>query len=221
MASIQSVAEEIDADIYVAALPGTFVHTGRALAVIVADAGDAARSPSLTQRLEADNTGALEKLRGAFEVTDERSYSPDPRFGLAVMAEIASRALSRAVNDAGTAIDVLGRSVRLLAPRVDPDVEQKASEPKCRRVFVPALQTDEMFDDIYAPIARDGAAIAEVQVRLQKSLLALAQIGNAEAAAAALRHSRNALERAEAGLTLKSEKAVVREIAAQIAEIDK
>ena len=50
----------------------------------------------------------------AFTIGAERTFDQDPRFGLCVLAEIASRALSPAVNDPGTAIDVIGRAVRLL-----------------------------------------------------------------------------------------------------------
>ena len=47
----------------------------------------------------------------------EADLRPRPVFGLCVLAENASRALSPAVNDPGTAIDVIGRGVRLLAQR--------------------------------------------------------------------------------------------------------
>ncbi|MCI1114058.1 DUF2254 domain-containing protein, partial [Stenotrophomonas maltophilia] len=82
----------------VAALPGAFLHPGRPLAHVAGGSSDI--------------DGAI---RDAFSIGDERSYDQDPRFGLAVMAEIASRALSPAVNDSGTAIDVIGRLVRVLA----------------------------------------------------------------------------------------------------------
>ncbi|MEM8578246.1 MAG: DUF2254 domain-containing protein [Pseudomonadota bacterium] len=46
---------------------------------------------------------------------DVRTYDQDPRFGLMIMAEIGSKALSPGINDPGTAIDVLGRSGRILS----------------------------------------------------------------------------------------------------------
>ena len=60
------------------------------------------------------------------------------------------------------------------------------------------------------PIARDGAALLEVQLRLQKGLLALARMGGPGFGAAALEQSREALAHAEAGLALESEKARLR-----------
>jgi len=37
-------------------------------------------------------------------------------------------------------------------------------------VSVPALNVDDLFDDAYTSIARDGAANIEVAIRIQKSL---------------------------------------------------
>ncbi|WP_305804424.1 DUF2254 family protein [Stenotrophomonas sp. YIM B06876] len=41
----------------------------------------------------------------------QRSLDQDPRFGLLVLGEVASRALSPAINNPCTAIDVIGRAV--------------------------------------------------------------------------------------------------------------
>lgn len=50
-----------------------------------------------------------------------------------------------------------------------------------------------MFDDIFTGIARDGAALVEVQLRLQKALHALAMIAPHDYAADAQRHAGLAL----------------------------
>ncbi len=57
----------------------------------------------------------LEKATRAFSIGTIRTFDQDPRFGLCVLTEIAERALSPAVNDPGTAIDILGRAVRVLS----------------------------------------------------------------------------------------------------------
>jgi uncharacterized membrane protein len=153
-------------------------------------------------------------------VNDERTYDQDPRFGLAVLAEIASRAMSPAMNDGGTAIDVIGRSVRLLAIwRKSPNPEE-IEEISFPQVWVPPLKVDDFFDDIFLPIARDGAGIIEVQVRLQKALLALAQLGDDVFKANAARHSRLAYKRAERVMVLEEEKAVLRDLTAEITAMD-
>ncbi len=215
MESVQSAAEELDAEISLCVLPGAFVHTSSPLAMIVSRAPQGEIDDQRTA-MASEHGEAVESVLKAFEVTDERSYSQDPRFGIAVLAEVASRALSPAVNDAGTAIDVLGRGVRLLARWVKAEAGRGAEEPSCPRVFVPELKTDDLFDDFFSPIARDGAGIAEVQTRLQKSLLALAEMGGKSACAVSLRHSQQALERAEAALTLDSEKQKLRAISSEI-----
>src|SRR5690606_9376275 len=122
--------------------------------------------------------GMAGHVRDAFTIGAERDFEQDPRFGLCVLAEIASRALSPAVNDAGTAIDVIGRGVRLLTIWAQESGKTDAEEnPPCPRVRTPAFSASDMFEDIFAPIARDGADNPQVLVRLQKALGALARVG--------------------------------------------
>lgn len=104
-----------------------------------------------------------EKMRPAFSIGVDRSFDQDPRFGLEVLAKIASRALSPSVNDAGTAIDVFSRSVRLMCLWK----EHKCLEDEDENIHFPnvriaALSTNDLFDYIYSPIARDGAGLVEV-----------------------------------------------------------
>jgi uncharacterized membrane protein len=62
-----------------------------------------------------------------------------------------------------------------------------------------------MFDDAFASIARDGAGMLEVQLRLQKALQALASLEDSAIESAAKRHSRLALARAGRALELTEE----------------
>lgn len=222
MASVQSAADELKLDICLCAMPGSFVHSEQPL-VIVGTADDYA---GVEEKVTDNNNGSgnndcLTSIRQALEIVDERSYSQDPRFGFDVLAEVASRALSPAVNDAGTAIDVIGRGVRLLAPWVSKRNEggDKEKAVQCPRVFVPEISANDLFDDFFSPIARDGAQIFEVQIRLQKGLLALAEMGDQAAKSAAVRHSQEALERAEISMTLESEKQPLRDIVARINKV--
>jgi uncharacterized membrane protein len=155
MQALQNCAADMDCQIYLNALPGSFVHPGCPLLHLLGDLPDHSRH-----------------ILNAFTITDTRSFDQDPRFGLSVMAEIAERALSPAVNDPGTAIDVLGRAVRLLAPLAEP----RAASLSFSRLWVPPIALADMFDDVFPPVARDGAGLFAVQMRLQKALLALSQI---------------------------------------------
>jgi len=109
-----------------------------------------------------------EKLLNAFLVKDTRSYEQDPRFGFVVLAEIASRALSPAVNDPGTAIDIIGRNLRLLQLYRQPEPQDQ--RPPCPRIEVPPLDIEDIVNDAFAPIIRDAAAIVEVRIRLHKAI---------------------------------------------------
>lgn len=203
MSGLSRIAEALDAGIHIAVLPGAFVHPGRTLAWVAGGLGTG-----------GEGEGRRADLRKAFTLGAERSFDQDPRFGLVVLAEIAQRALSPAVNDPGTAIDVIGRGVRLLAPLARPPEPEAPAHPRLR---APLLGVADLLDDLYRPIARDGAGMGEVQLRLQKAFLALAELGEPDLAAAAQDQSRLALERSEAALALAADKAPLRDLAEAVA----
>lgn len=97
-------------------------------------------------------------------------------------SEIARRALSPAVNDPGTAIDVVGTLLRLFVLWNEPASAADDDALKFDRVEVPEIAVRDMFDDAFTAIARDGAGMVEVAIRLQKALHSLATIGDAECA---------------------------------------
>ncbi|WP_245259471.1 hypothetical protein [Methylobacterium sp. 10] len=70
------------------------------------------------------------------------------------------------------------------------------------RLRVPGIEAADLFADAFRHIGRDGAACAEVAVRLQKALAALHAIDGPGFQAAARREADNALARAEKHLDL-------------------
>lgn len=206
MVALSGAAERLKSKIYVTVIPGAFIFSDTVLARVGPyETGEAA-------------DGALGEIAQAFTIGSERNFDQDPRFGLIVLSEIASRALSPAVNDPGTAIDVTGRMVRLLtlwAQGSDPKPEDEVRHPK---VHVPPLRTVDLFEDAFLGLSRDGAAMIEVQLRLQKGLLALSRIGDADFRAVAMDQAAAARARAEAALGLNAEKNRLRRVAEEAAE---
>lgn len=198
--ALQACAKKSRLRITLAALPGTFSAPGRALAYVTADSGD----------LSDIDTSRIAK---AFLIGDDRQFEEDPRFGLVVLSEIASRALSSAVNDPGTAIYIIGVFVRLFALWSEPVEEADTRTGECDRVEVPEISLLDMFDDAFTAIARDGAGTVEVAGRLQKALESLASIGDVAMRDAAIHHSRIALARAENAMDLPADIQVVRKSA--------
>lgn len=198
--ALQTYAEKSRLRITVTALPGTFSAPGRALAYVTADSDD-------LSDIDAS------RIAQAFLIGDARQFDEDPRFGLIVLSEIASRALSLAVNDPGTAIVIIGTFVRLFVLWSEPIEEGDARISECDRVEVPKISLRDMFDDAFTAIARDGAGAIEVAGRLQKAFASLASIGDAEMRDAAIHHSRLALARAENVLEIPEDLEVVRKLA--------
>jgi uncharacterized membrane protein len=118
-----------------------------------------------------------------------------------VLAEIASRALSPAVNDPGTALDVISRSVRLFSALLSAQ-DDEAEQSKLVRL--PRLSLDDLMDDMFMPIARDGASILEIQLRLQKTFLSLSKLAD-QFVGPSKRQSQRALERARYGLAIEAD----------------
>jgi len=156
--------------------------------------------------------GVSKDVCQCFTLGKERSFDQDPRYGMAVMSDIASRALSTGVNDQGTAIDVLGRVVRVLTCWSEGEELGPLGTLRRRRVHVPPTELADLFDEMFTPIARDGAGTLEVQVKLHEALRMLAQYGSAYRSNAQ-RHARLALLRAEEALQLEDDKVRVRQLA--------
>jgi len=182
--ALQARAEKSQLKIVVAALPGTFCAPNCPVAWVFREASG---------RVSDEDA---EAITGSFVIGGSRVFDQDPRFGLLVLSEIASRALSPAVNDPGTAIDVTGTLVRLFVMWDECGKAADVPEVRYDRVAVPKLSVADMFDDAFTGIARDGAGTVEVVVRLVKALESLAASEDTAMHDNALRHARLALVRA-------------------------
>lgn len=210
ISALQQWAEKNDMRIMIAALPGTFATPDRAMVYAAPNSMDYTK---LGDRTEMDYSDVI----NCFQIGDYRIFDDDPRFGLVVLSEIASRALSPAVNDPGTAINVLGTLLRLFVQWHHTVAIEDKNTPHYDRVAVPEILLRDMFDDAFTAIARDGAAMVEVSLRLQKTLHALAAIDDPAMQDAAIHHSQLALKRAKIALDLDDDFNLV-EDAAQFAK---
>ena len=191
MAALDEYAGKAGGRIFVAALPGTFVGLNRPLAWCWG-----------MQESPDDR-----RIANAFTIADERVFDQDPRFGLCVMAEIAQRALSPAMNDPGTAIDVLGRAVRVLSIWAERPEEEP--EVSFSRIYVPSIPIEDLFDDVLTPISRDASGAVTLHVRLQKAYRLLANVADPRYRPVARDHAALALERARVALPLEADFAPV------------
>jgi uncharacterized membrane protein len=195
--ALNAIADEVGIELVVLAIPGKLVFPAEPLAWVEGHVDDK----------------LLEKIVSCFSVGDIRSFDQDPRFGASVLTEIASRALSPAVNDPGTAIDVIARASRLLAVWTE---KRETDEIVHGRLHVAPISVSDLFDDLFTPIARDGAGTVEVGIRLQKALASLARLDPALFGAQAMRHTQEALARGEVALLIDGDKERLREAAAHV-----
>ena len=161
---LQECAEKLGTMLHIHALPGSFVEPSIPIA-------SSDRQLSSAQKKSISDS----VLIGA-----ARTFEHDPRFGLVVLAEIATRALSPAVNDPGTAHAILAAVVKSLVcwvqhqPAVSPP-----PDPKIKRVTAPALDEAGMQQDAFLPLSRYGAWAVEVGQTLQQALASIGRLNHA------------------------------------------
>lgn len=185
MPRLQSRLEEHGAWLRVAATPGDHVLRGSPLGWLM-QGGDAPR----------------EALIECFTLGATRSVEQDARFGILVLNEIAVRALSPAINDPGTAIDVMNRLTRLLGEAGVP----ASGAPAFSRIEVPPITARDLVDDGFAAILRDGAARPEVMSVALSALEVLEGAAWSEMAMAAREMRQYGVHQANAALTLTEDR---------------
>lgn len=138
-----------------------------------------------------------------------RTFEQDASYGLLVLSETASRALSPGINDPGTAIAVICRQEKLLLDWAhgSPD----SDTPLFPRLFLPDVSRRALIENTFASTARDGAGLIEVAERLQDALHTLSKVPEPELASAARDMAARALDYADLALPLESEKQRLRD----------
>ena len=143
----------------------------------------------------------VERLRGLFVIGEERTIEQDPAFALRILVDIAIRALSPAVNDPTTAVQVLGAIEDLLLVIGESDLRGRGA-----------------WRD------RDGTLRVLVETRRWEDLLALALTEIREYGATATqvtRRTRALLDRLEARVRPEHRAAVAEHIAALEASVER
>lgn len=188
IAALDRIGEDTDVDLRILTMPGTVVDP---------------TTPLVHARGHLDED-ARAAVRRAFTVARHRDYDQDPRLGVIALAEIASRALSPSTNDPGTAIEVIASLQRVFVRTLTTTPDDEVRYP---RVLVEPVSLEDLITDAFRPIARDGAGMVEVQIRLQKCLGSLARVAPDQADLFRDAAER-ALTRVDAALTAEDRAAV-------------
>ncbi len=189
---LSSALGDGEARIYFHAAPGSLLLQGRPVAY----------TSGLTE-------AQRETVQNCLTISDTRTFEQDATYGLLVLSEIASRALSPGINDPGTAIDVIARQQRLLWDWNNTPVSE--DPPQFDRIFIPDTSPEDMIEKAFGSIARDGAGMLEVVNRLLDALDALSSCTNADLAQAARDMAGRARAYADNALALPVERASLRE----------
>lgn len=147
-----------DAELALAHAIGDFVHTGGAVVFVYGgDLGDRAE----------------EELEGMVALGDERTFDQDPAFAIRIMVDIANRALSPAVNDPTTAVQVLDHIGEILGLIGSTDLDSRM-KPASGDTLAAVVMVTRRWEDFVTlgltEIREYGATSVQVTRRLRALL---------------------------------------------------
>lgn len=195
LARLQDVASGCDGVVHLTVRPGTFVDPTTPIAVI-----------EHTDTVPDDVTT---EVRAAVLIGQQRTFDQDPRYGFIVLGEVARRALSPAVNDPGTAIQVASLATAILVDELTSDRAPAARTAD--DVTVPDLDLGELVIDAFEAIGRDGAGDLAVSLRLQKLLGTLARNVPGPIADTAVAVAERAVQRSQHAMDLDHDRQVLQQ----------
>ncbi|GAA1929750.1 DUF2254 domain-containing protein [Microbacterium aoyamense] len=188
VAALDRLAVRSHLHVYVNATPGRSADALHPLAYVVG-------------RMDDESAASL---RGAFRIAAHRDYEQDPRLGIIALSEIGSRALSPATNDPGTAVEVIAAFQRVFSAALRTERDDRV---RFERVWIDPPRLETLAVDGFRPLARDGAAFVEVQIRMQKCLAGLRE-ADPKRSSAFETAADDALERARAAMARQDFKAL-------------
>jgi uncharacterized membrane protein len=119
------------------------------------------------------STADADRLRGMVALGIERTIEQDPAFAIRIMVDIANRALSAAINDPTTAVQVLdhlGELLRTIGTTDLPSQESILEDGARGNVFVRARRWEDLLALATTEIREYGASSLQVNRRLRALL---------------------------------------------------
>jgi uncharacterized membrane protein len=152
--------------------------------------GDTLMHKAILMRVYGGTATLSERaLRRAIRLSLTRTFEQDPKYALRLLADVAIRALSPAVNDPTTAVQALDQIENLLGQlgRVDLDIGYIRDATGALRVTFPAPTWDDYLALAFDEIRQFGASSVQVDRRLRAALVDLIAIVPVEDRRRALR----------------------------------
>lgn len=182
--TLQRLAEENQANIHINLRPGELISPDAVLCFVDGNVKDHCL------------------IRDCFVFSSSRTFEQDPTWGFIVLGEAAQRALSPAVNDPGTAINVMSRMMSLLLT----GTKSLDNEVKYDRLSICTFDCAALIQEAFTPIARDGAGIIEVSLVMQKVLASIwRNVREKDISDAAQKMALQAMERSKQELPFEQE----------------
>lgn len=189
---LRDLAQQSGQTLTVCVRPGAWVHAQRPLII---------SAKKLEDKI-------AKKIRAAFVIGDQRTFEADPRYGLVILAEIATRALSPAINDPGTAIDVIGTASRVIV-RWQQAKSDAAPDQQISQLQILEMDMYGLLEDTFASTIRYGGDQYDVAVNIQRALTLIMQTSEPKLKKAAKTLRDEALTIAQNSAMIESDKKLI------------
>ena len=155
-------------------LPRLLDAAGRAVIVLQAGIGDTLQQGAPVADLHGGDVADAAVLHGLV-TGQERTFHQDPLFAFRLLADIGLRALSPAINDPATAVQVLDTIQSILSPLVtrDLDVAEIADESGAVRVVLALPSWDDYLRTSLDDLIESGSRAPMVLLRARTLLTGL------------------------------------------------
>ncbi len=173
---LEEIAKGFDVEIYLNAIEGDFLTRAQPLLWVKSD-------EEISHELK-------QRLRDGFEVGDARDVSVDGRYGILMLQETACKALSSAVNDAGTAKECIHSAYRILH-QWQPLADKSCIHP---HIWKRPIALENMLNEFYITITHDAGDAIGVHLQSINSLVALSHSENKELSEVAKKVAHNVYE---------------------------
>lgn len=175
ISSLSDIAEKENLEIYLEKDIGSFVHHQSTIAYV-----------RLGGKKNKDEV--IKKIKKAFSIGSHRTFDSDPLYGIRVLSDIGVKALSPALNDPGTAEDVVGSLVRLLSSWERQKNCNQKENPKFARIYFPELKVEDLFNEAFYNLTKESMRSFPVIRAVKGGLEALSESPDYEFKRQAIEH---------------------------------
>jgi uncharacterized membrane protein len=196
MSVLEHVAHRENLNIYILAVPGTFVT--HSLKMVWVDG--------------PQNETIANEIRRCFVVEQTRDFTQDPLYCLEVLNDVAVHSLLTSLTGTSTAKFMISVAVRVYTSIANSNLTTHLDEKQIHypHLYMPLLSMDELFDGFFRLLSRHAIPFLDIELDVLEALVILMETKDPEMIRVCLAQAEQLMRWAEQGPLFEEEKMVLR-----------